>query len=63
MKLYMSGEGSNTKTFQISPGVQWEVQSNLLNYAFHTYKHRCEEMGTDHLSIPCHIPNESTNKK
>lgn len=35
----------------------------LLDYAACTWKHRCEEMGVNHLSILFHIPNNATNKK
>lgn len=45
---------------------KWEPQFNLfLDSALHIYKHRCEEIGIDHLQIPCwnylHIlyPDES----
>lgn len=35
----------------------------FLDYALHIYKHRCEEMGTGHLSIPYDTANESSNRK
>lgn len=45
----------------------WRLNINLFNplldYTLRIYKYRCEEMGTDPLSTPYHIPDESTNRK
>lgn len=65
----MSSEGPNKETFQTSSGVKQRGNESpslfnlFLNSALHIYKHRCAEMGTDHVTIPYCIPKESINKR
>lgn len=65
----MSGEDHNTEIFQTTLGVRQGRKENqsLFNlfpdFFLRIYKHSCEEMGTDYLSILCHIPNDSNNSR
>lgn len=41
-----------------------QVQNSLANNIYmNSYKHRSEEMSTDHLGSSCHILNKFTNRK
>lgn len=41
-----------------------QVQNSLTNnICINSYKHKSEEMATDHLGSPYHIPNKFTNRK
>lgn len=50
--MYKKGRKESTSLFSL-----------LLDYAACTWKHKCEEMGVNHLSILFHIQNNATNKK
>lgn len=48
------------ETFQTSPRLRKGKMRALSLPRLGIYKHRCEEMATDHLSITNHNPHEST---
>lgn len=56
-KSFTPGKEPNMETCQTTSIVWQEGNENLNDYTLCIYKHRCGEIGTDHLIIPCYIPN------